>query len=71
MNPMIRLIAAIAVITFILYACLGHNGGLLLSNGLATLGVLMIGFGLTKMYMESQAKEAKPVRVADNHSDQP
>ena len=71
MNPMIRLIAAVAAITFILYACLGHNGGMLLSNGLATLGVLMIGFGLTKMYVENRAKEAKPAHVADNHSDQP
>ncbi|QDU35182.1 hypothetical protein KS4_32620 [Poriferisphaera corsica] len=52
MNPMIRLITATITIVFVLYVSLGHEGGLMMSHVLAIVGLLMIGFGLTKHAQE-------------------
>ena len=64
MNPMIRLIAATITIVFVLYVSLGHEGGLMMSHVLAVVGLLMIGFGLTKHAHEQQQRRAVEVKAA-------
>ena len=62
MNPMIRLIAATITIVFVLYVSLGHEGGLMMSHVLAVMGMLMIGFGLTKHAYEGRQAAAVAVK---------
>ncbi|WP_432798063.1 hypothetical protein [Poriferisphaera sp. WC338] len=64
MNPLIKMIASVCTITFILYACLSHNGGLIFSHSLAAVGLLMIGYGL--FASQREAETAKKVPVAES-----
>ena len=66
MNPLVRLIAATCTITFILYACLSHNGGLILSNSLAVTGLLMIGYGLFSSQRETQLEASAAAKTSQS-----